>query len=329
MHLKDKQKELFLKENIFETLMVKNHPNQNDVKNILNDIHKEFLKQYGIPTNDNMIHFGKGKSYNGKYDVKDRVVYLCPRSIENNNFQYFHTLIHESTHLIQDFVIKNNISRNNIDNLSFEQYKKMSEKYFNNKDIQVTKEMYKNFKNFINQNKYFENENLNIMYKDLIIYSDIAISYNNNLCEIMANDFALRELKNVFFDKKQELNQENINDIKKCIDRDFKKLEKINPETKTFSLAIQTLTNAFKNFSLSSRLFTAGLNNIKPNNKECMQDAQNYLDEAIMEIESVNYYNKEESEISEQMSDLFDTLDNAIPNLETKGLEENNNHDEH
>lgn len=328
MKLEKNYKTLFLENNIYEVLTSKNSEKQNDIKKSFNVIHKNFLKQFGIPTNENMIHFGKSVSYNGKFDIKERIIYLFPRSLKDNNFQYFHTLIHESTHLIQDFIIKNNVSRKNINNLSYEMYKEMCIKYFNNNNIVVSGEMFENFKKFIENNKYFENDKLNLIYKDLIIYSDMAISYNNNICEIMANEFALKELKETFFDKKYELNRDHINEIKKCIDRDFKKLEKINPNTKSISLVIQSITNTFKNFSLNNHLMSADLYDVKPDIIKCMKDAQDYLDATILDIDAVNYFSKDENELEQQMAELFNSIDTTIPNFETKNIEENDDHDE-
>ena len=329
MILSDNNRKIFVEKSIF--MMINQKSNLELKENILrlfNDTHKEFLKQFGLPTNDNIVFLTNQRGYNGKYDTRHKVIYINPKTIQGNNFQYFHTLIHESTHLIQDFVVKNNISRNNINELTLEQYQNMCQKFFQNKDIQISEEMLNNFKNFVNQNKYFENEKLNLIYKDLLTYKNFAVSYNNNVCEIMANEFALKELKDVFLSNKHELSQQYINYLKECTARDLKKMDKIEPNLKDTSLFIQKITSLFQNLSLNIRLHGAGLYDFDVDNQANMEEVLDGIIETYDDVDAMCYYNDEENKQLLAERELFDSLDKNLPNIETKTTEENNDHDE-
>ena len=67
---------------------------------------------------------------------------------------------------------------------------------------------------------------------------------------------------------------------------------------------------------------------IKTNNINNMKNVQDFLDFAITEVKSKLYYNKDENELEQQMAELFNSIDTATPNFETKNIEENNDHDE-
>ena len=216
-----------------------------DVVRILNDIAKDFLYQFGLPCIDNLVGISdlSNKEF-GRYLPYDNKLVLFSLSLEDNNFKYFRTLTHEATHLLQYFLVKNGISRNNIDNLTLEKYQKMCQKFYKDKTLQVDKDMFEKFKHFVKSEPFLENEKMKYMIQDHYKYIGIGAMYYNNITEIMANAFALKEMRHLI-DKYQitELQKRQIEGAIIDIDTAIKKSK---PERKPLHSIVQNLLPLLK-----------------------------------------------------------------------------------
>lgn len=280
MQLKESTRQLLFDENIKEKIDKKDL----SLKSELNGIVKDFLGQFGIPCKNELVSLNnRAKSYNGFYDAVSKEVVLCPNSIQDNNFQYFHTLIHESTHLIQYFLVENGISRNTIDNISLEDYQKMSRKFFKDKTITVTQEMLDKFKSFVKEEPFLENEKMKYLVQDILKYKNFGTIYYNNIGEIMANDFGIRELQNIL--KENSITKEQYKQLNECLDKDEKKIDKIKPEQKKItSLAQNILTMPQNHIRHIIALARMKLSPIVENSQEMLGDTQYEVSENAKDV---------------------------------------------
>lgn len=238
MLLNEEQKNMFFNESIEEKTKESNQ--RIGIRAELANAARSFLNQFGIPYPHDMIQFNfKPKTTNGYYSVNEKNIYLCPQSIGSNNFQYFHTLIHESTHLIQYFLVENGISRNTIGNIDLDDYTKMCRKFYHNKSIIVTQEMLDKFKHFVKNEPFFENEKMKYIVQDILKYINAGSVYFNNVGEIMANDFATKELISLL--KEHTVTPEQSKQIRECMDKDEKKIDKIKPQQKRLTSILQNI----------------------------------------------------------------------------------------
>ena len=139
---------------------------------------------------------------------------------------------------MQYFLIENGISKNTIDNLSFDKYKKMCQKFYKSNSIHVDNDMFQKFKHFVKTEPWLQNENMKYLITDTYKYFGGEF-YANNTTEIMANHFAIKEL--VSFAKIIELSGEQYMKLQQCLEQDSLRVNEINPETKQLQLVKQNL----------------------------------------------------------------------------------------
>ena len=280
MQLTAEEKQLLLHENIKDKIIQKDL----SLKTHFNHMVKEFLEQFGIPCKEELVSLNnKAKNYNGFYDASAKAIVLCPNSIKDNNFQYFHTLVHESTHLIQYFLIENGISRNSIDKLDLEDYQKMSRKFFKDKSIEVTQEMLDKFKSFVKEEPFLENEKMKYLAQDIFKYKNFGTIYYNNIGEIMANDFGVRELTNVL--KEYSITSNQYAQLNECLNKDVDKIDKIRPEQKRLtSLAQNIFTMPQNHIRHAIALIKMQLSPIVENSKEMINETQYNVSENVKDV---------------------------------------------
>ena len=235
MQLSESQKSLFLEKDIQKEY----NTNMNSVLNEFNGVIKEFLSQFGVPHKDININILSIKSpLNGKLVMDKNEIIMYQKNL-TNNFKYLHMLIHEATHILQYFIIENGISRKNIDKLTFEKFQKISQKFYRSNDIVVSMDMYKKFKLFIKSEPFIENDRLNFLTQDMLKYSSVGFCYYNNIGEIMANNFAMKEFANII--KDIPLSPEQCIQVKECCDNDRKSIDNIKPKYKSLSIFLQNI----------------------------------------------------------------------------------------
>ena len=104
---------------------------------------------------------------------------------EKNGERYF-SISHEYGHALLDFVLKNNITKENVKNIEIDEYTSMLQKYFDNKKIKPTIIDLNNFKKTIKDGFALEEKHRNILlFDDKYYISSANIDlYANNTIEI-------------------------------------------------------------------------------------------------------------------------------------------------
>ena len=242
MLLTNEQKNLILGKSIYEQVR---SGQSVDMQLQLNDIAKTFLSQFGLPYSGNNVEIqANSHRYHGIYEPRYNQIVLYSESLEDNNFKYFRTLTHEATHLLQYFLVKNGISRNSIDNLTPEKYQKMCQKFYKDKTLQVDKDMFEKFKHFVKSEPFLENEKMKYMIQDHYKYIGRGAFYYNNITEIMANAFALKEMRHLI--NEYQITESQKRQIEDAIIELDTAIKKSRPERKLFHSVVQNILPLIK-----------------------------------------------------------------------------------
>ena len=86
---------------------------------------------------------------------------------------------------------------------------------------------------------FIENDRLNFLTQDMLKYSSVGFCYYNNIGEIMANNFAMKEFANII--KDIPLSPEQCIQVKECCDNDRKSIDNIKPKYKSLSIFLQNI----------------------------------------------------------------------------------------
>ena len=106
------------------------------------------------------------------------------------------SMAHEICHMIQSFVMKNDLDKEKVQNLSIDEYNKLLNKFFDKKDICLDQGQLDKFKTFIKDCPFMEKEALKALKFDDFYYVSGDPSayydkvYHHNATEIYANHFA-------------------------------------------------------------------------------------------------------------------------------------------
>jgi hypothetical protein len=305
MNLTESQYELLFNRSIYRDLLT----NKETTEQKLSGIVASYLMQFGIPTKSNVLATSDyNGDLNGKYMTKEKVIELYSEHIGNNNFQFFHSLIHESTHLMQYFLMKNGISRNTIDDITLDKYQKMCQKFYKDKSIRVDDSMLQNLKRFVKTCPFLDNEVLKCIVQDNCKYSEKEEIYNNNVAEIMSNYFAIDIINTVV--KEHGITNVQANQIRKCFDVDLRKFSGINPDLKARN-NLDVNFNIFidRHIGHLSILAKMKLSPIIHDSKQIMdrieQDCSVMLENAI---ESIEVYKKQLDD-KNNIADIMENVD--------------------
>lgn len=236
MILDENEKKFLLFGNIKEDLFF----NKTKALPITESIISKYLYSFGIPYKKDSLEISNTESnLNGQFLKSNRKIVIFRNNLTENNFKTFFTLMHESTHLLQYFILDNKISRNNIDKIKINDFCKMCQKFYHDNNIYVTADMFERFKQFVKTEPILDNNILCCTVHDMIKYSKINKCYYNNLCEIMANEFATKELGKL--SKNLMLTEAQCKKFAICCDDAHRTIDKISPKTKIFSLFLQSI----------------------------------------------------------------------------------------
>ena len=226
------QKEVLFSRDIYNQIAFdiqnKSYVNIDNITKALNDLVQTFLSQFGIPVHNNIVtlNFDPNVDALGVYSPRKNNITLFANQMKKGNAEFFFNTIHEATHLMQYFIIKNAISRNNVDDLSLQQYKNICSNFYKKKDIIVTDEMLNTFKNFVKKESFFEKDQMRLLIEDVIKYNNKQEFYRLNMSEIMADTFALRELYSFLQKNTVELSQfDKTLDMIARLTRNFRSIE--------------------------------------------------------------------------------------------------------
>ena len=284
MNLTMEQKELIVSKNINKELVI----NESETLKLLNGIVASQLNQFGLPYKNCVQTNFDATKLNGQYLPEVNAIAIHPNVIGSNNFKYYRTLIHESTHLLQYFLLKNGISRKTIDDLTLDKYKKMCQKFYKDKSIEVNELMLQRFKQFVKTEPFLNNDNVKYMIQDLCKYIDSGSFYYNNVAEIMANQFAVKAIGDLV--DTISVNSQQERQAKQCIDEYLEHGEKIKPEKKRLLSFVQNIMPLLKQqFRHISALSSMKLSPIVENSKELIGDIKdNFLTNVDDVRESIN-----------------------------------------
>ena len=129
---------------------------------------------------------------------------MC-REVSNGQMKF--SISHEFGHSLLDFVLKNNITKENINKLNVKEYNSLLKQYFKTPFIKATEMDLYNFKNTIINSLMLEEKYRNILLFDDKYYTTNESMfgydelYSNNTSEIFANHFAYKNTINIMGDK--------------------------------------------------------------------------------------------------------------------------------
>lgn len=222
-------------------------PSEN-MPNIIEQTFCDILKCCGLPVLNNRMHILDRKDrFNGIYYPTSKTISIfISENKDMNPFRYISTVVHETTHLLQDFVISNRITQNNIDSLSLKQYEEYLQKFFKDKTITPTAEMLNIFKNFVKNEPFFANEVIGQLAYDKYLHTNKTNAYYNNLTELMANINAFKYLyDNIVKNPTLHLSQYDKDKIRKVVDKIPTLIEKVFPDNKAEYNHLQFLISPF------------------------------------------------------------------------------------
>lgn len=138
--------------------------------------------------------------------ITNQITACKPRGYtqEEENAILEFSMAHEICHMIQSFVLKSNLDKEKIQNLSVEEYNKLLCKFFTQKHINTNEQMLNKFKEFIKTCPFMEKDSLAALKFDdfyyvignpTLLYDNV---YHHNATEIYANHFASSYLYNKY-----------------------------------------------------------------------------------------------------------------------------------
>lgn len=218
--------------------------NDEEALKLFKNVVTDFFACFGIPVDDPDVSMGEPSPPRASGYYYNKSIVLCPVNIKDNNFLYIHALIHEATHFLQDFIITEKISRNNIDSITLNEYSEKCKDFFGAK-AEVNEIMFKTFKEFIKTERFFENDTFSLMVTDHIknLLSGDA-HYFNNIKEIMADNFGIRFITGIV--KELSLTESQCKKVRGCRNYNESRITATNKGSKkTLSLRQKLISIPF------------------------------------------------------------------------------------
>lgn len=167
---------------------------------------KQFSKDIGFPFPQKNISYktqdkiDSGWSYEPDTKTLNIVGVIDDRLSKNEikGNMYF-GILHEFGHSFLDFVIKNNITKENIDSLDIKTYNIFLKQYFKTQFIKATMLDLQNFKDTVKDSIMLDEKHRDILLFDNKYYTNSVSTlspsplYANNTLEIFANNFAYKK----------------------------------------------------------------------------------------------------------------------------------------
>ena len=175
------------------------------IKNQLNSLYE--MTGFAFPSKN--IFITSDMLFQGRYDTDKKIIETNAKYIFYANATPIEKLLkikfnisHEFFHFIQDFVIKNNITSENVKDLSIFKMNKYLFHYFH-KPTTISKHDFEKFKSFAEKEKSFSENIRNELRFDNDAYVSSIIDkqlYDKNFLEITSNIFATTVIHNMYKD---------------------------------------------------------------------------------------------------------------------------------
>ena len=168
-----------------------------------NDIIKQLSKETGFPFDMRKIKYQQSDgNLKGSFEPATKTMniigIISNESNEFTNGQMYFSVSHEFGHSILDFVLKKDITKENVDNLNLKEYKNLLKQYFKTPFVKVTDADLTNFKNMVKKLIMLEDKHRDVLLFDDKYYTNNESMigcdelYSNNTSEVFANYFAYK-----------------------------------------------------------------------------------------------------------------------------------------
>lgn len=172
-------------------------------KKEIKEIVKQLSKETGFPFDMRKLKYQQSDgNLKGSFDPITKTIniigIISDESNEFTNGQMKFSTSHEFGHSLLDFVLKNNITKENVENLNIKEYNSLLKQYFKIPFIKATEMDLSNFKNAIINSLMLEEKHRDILLFDDKYYTNNESMfgydklYSNNTSEVFANYFAYK-----------------------------------------------------------------------------------------------------------------------------------------
>ena len=272
----------------------------------------EQLLDIGFPCLKNNIRIVPSYQENmpsGFYNKETRKItlYYKPNTILSS---YLKTAYHETGHLIEHFIVKNNLDFHKIMNLSQKQFECLLKNHFGEKYDDTFPPDIEKFKKFCKQNPFLQKEVFNTFVFDYYFYSNKPnIFYDANLTELHAEWFVYNIFKNKHLENNLPKTETDIVAIKSVISFAFRfKMKDIT------GLMLTKKQNHFKQILFSNTPFKSFVSVLQysiKNGVDCV--SQNTINTRLL----LNLSDKINKDLT--VATLYDIdKNNVIPTKETE-----------
>ena len=170
-------------------------------KESLYQFEKDLVKELGFIVPDNNIEVAKPSMRKNVWNfdpITNKITTSKPEGYTPDEEQAIieFSMSHEICHMIQSFVMKNDLDKEKVQNLTVDEYNQLLNKFFDKKDICLNQNQLDKFKVFIKDCPFMEKEALKALKFDDFYYvsgDPTALYdkvYHHNATEIYANHFA-------------------------------------------------------------------------------------------------------------------------------------------
>lgn len=225
------------------------------------------------------------------------------------------SIAHELCHMIQHFIIKENLDTNKIANMSLDEYNKRLNHFFDLKNIYIDNFMLQKFKNFIMSCPMLQHNSgiKKIKFDDFyytngdrtLLYDNI---YHNNSTEILSNYFATT----VLYDKYKSENNKTVAFMRAFAQEIESKVSLIKNDNKItredFATQIIRSKGRLKSFLIGICSTFGFMKDYSPSYKKhnfdnCIQDINTQINTMKNDIDEINLTYKTDEEIFQKIAE--------------------------